>query len=86
MVPGRGAAHNPRAAPFAAHFLGRKGERGRLTCNRTGASSGLSPFWVSPKPSRATLAGAGPEGSCVEAPDPVGAARDLSFGLAGFLP
>lgn len=50
MVPGRGAAP-PHAAPFAAHFPGRRGERGRLKCNRTGASFGLNPFWVSPKPS-----------------------------------
>lgn len=40
-VPG---ARTPRGPLRAAHsFLVGRGERGRLTCNRTGASSGLSP-------------------------------------------
>lgn len=86
VVSRREALHASSADTFPppVHFLGGRGERSRLTCNCAGASSGSSPFLVSPKPSPATLAGEGPEGSCKEVLNR-GAARDLAFGLLRFL-
>lgn len=40
-------------------FPGGRGERSRLTCIRAGASSGLSPFLVSPKPPPGNLGWSG---------------------------
>lgn len=49
-------------------FSGGRGERSRLTCNRAGASSGLSPFLVSPKPSQDNLGHSGRGGVRVMRP------------------